>query len=372
MFNPDYSLIQSALQLGGLCNGEILDNIPLSGGFPAVVGSLGGFPSREAPRGDTHRGGWKGVIEYVSTHRNENYKRSLSTLHISPKLSERKGKVTVWMGGSLIQAKRPYDYLRDEERKASKRGPITGYSKKSQGNLRSLIAKTNRNAHWDFITLTYPKEFTREPAEYKRHLDVLSKRLDYHFPGACFIWKLEPQERGAPHFHILAYGALLDHLRAFIPENWYEIVNSGDPKHLFWHLGLLGNKHCVEPVRSREGVMWYASKYMGKTFKTPEDCRELWHKIGRYWGVFNRKNLPLAPEVEMEVTDQETITLIRYMRKYANLKSRDYKSLKICCNAERWFDNLDNLIKKHESEEVPLSPAQIRYQAYLQRQKHNP
>ena len=125
-------------------------------------------------------------------------------------------------------------------------------------------------------------------------------------------------------------------------------------------------------MKSVQGVMAYTGKYFGKVIDTlPDEFSDLWAKIGRYWGVMGRENLPLAPEVEIELTNSETVVLIRYMRKFANLKSRDYKSLKICCNAERWFDKLNDLIKKPESIEVPLSPAQIRYQAYLQRQKHN-
>ena len=67
-------------------------------------------------------------------------------------------------------------------------------------------------------------------------------------------------------------------------------------------------------------------------------------KIGRYWGVFNREKLPFAPEVEIELTDHEAFRLIRYMRRYAKLKSRAYQSLTIICNAEYWFDHIGELI----------------------------
>jgi hypothetical protein len=138
----------------------------------------------------------------------------------------------------------------------------------------------------------------------------------------------------------------LDELRAFVPQNWYEIVNSGDMKHLQWHCGQLGNEHCVQPMKSVQGVMAYTGKYFGKVIDTlPDEFSDLWAKIGRYWGVMGRENLPLAPEVEIELTDKQAFRLIRYMRRFAKLKSRSYKSLTVICNAEYWFDHLNQLIE---------------------------
>ena len=82
------------------------------------------------------------------------------------------------------------------------------------------------------------------------------------------IWKLEPQERGAPHYHCLIWGVDEEDLFDFVAYTWYEIAGNNDRNHLKFHLGLLPNsKPCVSKVRSWRGVWAYASKYLGKTFE---------------------------------------------------------------------------------------------------------
>lgn len=87
----------------------------------------------------------------------------------------------------------------------------------------------------------------------------------------------------APRFHFLVWGiAFLHHQR--LARRWFEIVGSNDPRHL-----AAGTR--VEAVRSRNGVMRYASKlYMGKDFEMPPG----WEHVGRFWGIIGRADLPLS------------------------------------------------------------------------------
>ncbi len=105
-----------------------------------------------------------------------------------------------------------------------------------------------------FVGLTYPAVWPDDPAVWNDHLDSFYKRLCRKYPWAniAVIWRKEPQERGAPHFHLFVFG--LNYLPyQWVGENWAEISN--------------GNaRSCsrVERVRSWRGAMFYASKYLAK------------------------------------------------------------------------------------------------------------
>lgn len=196
-----------------------------------------------------------------------------------------------------------------------------------------LIASVRRDCAPVFVTLTYPERFPGE-RQAKRDLDVFIKRLGRRFPDVAGVWKIEPQQRGAPHFHLLIWNVPLHELRKFVPLAWHEIAGQGDPKHLLWHLGGLGNQFCVQPARKGVKAFWYASKYISK--EVAQDCQH-W---GRWWGVFFRERLPFGQVLNIPVSEEKAIEFIRYMRRYANLPSRDYKSLTIICDPKQWLDRL--------------------------------
>jgi len=211
------------------------------------------------------------------------------------------------------------------------------------------IAKVRRDAELPcFVTLTYPDEFP-EPDVSKQHLDTFFKRFTRRFPKAGAVWKLEPQQRGAPHYHLLVWGVDLGDLMIFTPQAWFEIAGGGDPKHLAWHWGQCGhgNKHCVQKVENFHGVWFYAAKYLGKTFEVAG-----WNKkwTGRYWGLIAPDNVPFGELKELVVTRQEAIITMRYQRRFMKprkVKGKkiyrlkgDRRSLSIFCDATQWAERL--------------------------------
>ena len=161
----------------------------------------------------------------------------------------------------------------------------------------------------------------------------MHRTLPYH--GS--IWKLEPQERGAPHYHILTWGASLGELYPFVPSAWYDIAGGGDPNHLQFHLGLLrDSRPCVEPVRDWRGVWSYASKYLGKTFDVA-GWENQW--TGRYWGVINRDNIPFGEVVHVPVTHAQAVQVQRYQRRFSGVK-KSTRSLTTFCDADQWAEKL--------------------------------
>jgi hypothetical protein len=221
----------------------------------------------------------------------------------------------------------------NQKQERVKRGKVAGFSGKSRNRLMRTLAEVRRDCLPVFVTLTFPNDYpTIERA--KRDLDTFIKRLARNFPDVAGVWKLEPQKRGAPHFHLLIWGADHSELLAFVPVAWCEVVGSDDSNHLAWHKGELGNKPCVQKIESQRGVFWYASKYMSKEVGT------MFSDWGRWWGVFHRNNLPLGELVNVEVTEEKAIQFIRYMRRFARIRSRDYRTLTIICDADFWINRL--------------------------------
>jgi hypothetical protein len=86
---------------------------------------------------------------------------------------------------------------------------------------------------------------------------------------------------------------------------WYNVVGSHNLDHL-----AAGVR--VERVRTWGGVMSYCAKYMAKS-----DCGFLYEvQYGRSWGVFNRKSVPWAKMVELELDGEAGNRLRRIARHY--------------------------------------------------------
>ena len=219
-----------------------------------------------------------------------------------------------------------------------KRGKVKGFSRQSRRRLMMMIAQVRQDAELpEFVTLTYPDTFpTVERA--KRDIKVFFQRLERQFPECGYIWKLEPQQRGAPHFHLLVWGCKEGELFRWVIENWYKIAGDGDINHWKFHAGVLeGTKPCVQKVKSFKGVWSYASKYIGKTFDVAEWGNQ-W--TGRFWGVCNRENIPFGSIESIDATMKQVINIMRYQRRYSGIKPRQYNSLTIFCDADQWIEKL--------------------------------
>jgi len=230
---------------------------------------------------------------------------------------EKKRKAVFYPAGSLIRVSKMPGWEPYESGKQGTRGKIKGYSRKSRLAFLSTVATFDRKAELPkFVTLTYPAEYPECFQDWKKDLDDFAQRLARRHPGAAFLWKLEPQQRGAPHFHLLLWGvALLD--KDWLSHAWYEVVGSHDPKHL-----RAGTR--VEYVRSWNGVMSYAGKnYMGKECEAPRNWPEF---TGRYWGIYGRKNVPRSERVEVEMSYRGLVRVHRLLRRYMASKGIEWKT----------------------------------------------
>lgn len=308
---PDYTLLETALELGGIVTSVAKEPRPDLLPFERAAEArplqgepaLRGVPARAqdaAPLSKPH----------ICPHVEYRAGASLLRVHVG-------GEVGELVGGGL-------------------RGVIKGFSDESRRRLLETIGCVRRDAELPlFVTLTYPESFP-EPKQAKVHLRAFLKRLGRSFPSSGLIWKLEPQERGAPHFHMLTWGCGLADLREFVPLAWFEIAGGGDQKHLRWHRGeFKNNSHCVQEVRSWNGVWAYAAKYLGKTFEVA-GWSEKW--TGRYWGVASRSNVPFGELVEQEINTSTAYELMRYQRRFTGKRSKytRNKSSTVFCDADQW------------------------------------
>jgi len=134
-----------------------------------------------------------------------------------------------------------------------------------------------------FVTLTYPGRYPGNWPIWKRQLDTMAKRLRRKFPAFAAVWKLEPQRRGAPHFHLLVVGVPFL-ATAWLSQAWYDVVGSQDERHL--NAGT-----NVQLARSHRGVVSYAAKYTAKRQELPAEWQD---GVGRWWGVCNRKGIGIV------------------------------------------------------------------------------
>jgi hypothetical protein len=128
---------------------------------------------------------------------------------------------------------------------------------------------------------------------------------------------LEFQQRGAPHFHPFVWGIPeSDRLREiidFISEAWFEVVASGDEKHF-----IAGTR--VEKMRSATAAIRYVSGYASKTDQTLRG-----RKVGRYWGVVGKQNIPWGFAEAIELDPRQAKIVLRTCRRFIMAVNRQQR-----------------------------------------------
>lgn len=121
-------------------------------------------------------------------------------------------------------------------------------------------------AYCSLVTLTYGKDYPTDHIS-KKHLDTFLKRCRRKFPKFKYVWVIEKQKRGAPHFHILT-PYFVD--KDWLNNAWNEIANKWQISNGYNSQTLLPNVIKVNQAGA------YLSKYLSKEG----------HKIGgRGYGI---------------------------------------------------------------------------------------
>ena len=216
-----------------------------------------------------------------------------------------------------------------------KRGEVVNFSVNSRRRLLRMLATLQKDVRPIFVTLTFSDAYQnyQEPGDWKRCLRSFEHRFRRAFPAGSFVWRLEVVDRKSgehvgtpfPHFHLLVFGVSYGKLRSFVPGAWYEVVGTGDEKHL-----KAGTQ--VSRIYSRRGIMRYASKTVANLpGELGKDIQTLAERVGRWWGVVVRDNFMrfVAELKELVLTDRESVHLLRAFRRLSRAFSRDYPSLTV-------------------------------------------
>lgn len=207
------------------------------------------------------------------------------------------------------------------------RGEIKGFSKASRKRMIQQCAKMGKSIPV-FLTLTYGGQWPDDPEVWKKHLASWGKRLVRKDPNLSAIWRLEPQKRGAPHYHLLIYqkdGKKPFVAKEWIAQSWHEVLGE------FSNSAHLKAGTRIESLRSSRGAAFYVAKYCAK-LPEDEDFPAEWERAGRLWGSFNKKALPLAPQHEMvlhsSLEQKATLHVMKEAYKAAFIKSHAVKYVK--------------------------------------------
>ena len=307
---------------------------------------------------------WQGSVINDFELEAERQKYGLSTVHIRRKdyltesqkqqqlagelmnrqhLSKKRGRIEICANGNLVKCQLPG--IKPVGKRGANRGRVQGFSRKSRLNMMRTVSRLDSARKPLFFTLTYPDEFENnlDGHEIKEvHLKKFWKRLIYHSLEVSAIWKLEYKERKSgkhvgklyPHFHLLVWGLYdvdIEIIREFVRNAWWEVCGELSRQHYD-----AGTR--VERLRSYRGTMSYIAKYMGKM-----EGNNL--KVGRWWGIMGRGNLPLAEVIVIDFLRKEDYErVIDFMAYYARLPRGEWKKLEIFIDGREFLQVLDKIV----------------------------
>lgn len=207
-------------------------------------------------------------------------------------------------------------------------GAITYWSAKSRMRMVTTLASLDWTPVVDgdagtrpaMVTLTLPGDWeTVAPtgAAFKRIMERFWSRWDRSRWGRFVgVWKLEFQRRGAPHVHIYCAVPTDPAFRDWLSRTWYEVVGSGDERHLRAGTGIDWGEgiRASDPKRL---AVYFAGRSIGHNIGKDKEYQhrvpDLWaaEGCGRFWGYKRMERC----EVEVEVERHQFVALKRLMRR---------------------------------------------------------
>jgi len=232
-------------------------------------------------------------------------------------ISHREFKINVFAGMVKIAA------AQGKQVGGGKRGVVDGFTRAARKRMIERLSKTRNTQKGAFVTLTYPALYPCDAATWKRHLDTFLKRLKRFAPNCHAIWRIEPQQRGAPHYHLIVFNhpSRLSSFRRWVKLAWYAVVGSGDERHR-----AAGTR--VDAIYNRRHAIAYASKYAakpsegGRNFITSDG--EVIDHVGKHWGVFNAAAADCEAFGCFSLSPLEVVELRRMMARFLKSKGSRY------------------------------------------------
>lgn len=165
------------------------------------------------------------------------------------------------------------------------RGEISSFTQASRRRLKFAAS----NAFPELISqfgMTY-HNLKPDGKTIKRHLNSFLVALRRRFPGVGYLWILEFQRRGIPHFHLYLTLQHSAEIGETLGRIWNRLVESYDHDHLAFHI------HSKNFMPWSMGTGSYLCKYLDK--EAQKAVPEGFTGIGRFWG--HSRGLVPEPEV---------------------------------------------------------------------------
>lgn len=173
-----------------------------------------------------------------------------------------------------VRIRRVNWHMRSRASPSSARGAVDAFSDKSRARLRFTAA----NAAQPFISqfcLTYHAEYG-VGADVKADLNRFLTWFRKHFRCIKYLWVLEFQTRGFPHFHLFLSCAPDRVMGLRMAHAWSRIAGRGSRHHRRFH------------AKKKNFIAWkmdtasYLTKYIDKTAQKHVPDSFGW--VGRFWG----------------------------------------------------------------------------------------
>ena len=187
------------------------------------------------------------------------------------------------------------------EKDPAPRASIYEFSDKSRQHLDHVCSNSGHLIKSQ-ICLTYHNQNPLDGEAVKIHLDKWLKSMRRRYPDIGYLWVLEFQKRGVPHFHIFLT-INPDHVaQKKIAKSWTRITKGGRLQY-GWH------------CRAANWISWKidSSKYLLKNYVVKiaqKDVPAHYQNVGRFWG--NSRNLTpkaslITPELLANLTRKKAV-----------------------------------------------------------------
>lgn len=156
-----------------------------------------------------------------------------------------------------------------------------------------------------FVTLTYPDMWPSDWQSWKADLERFRRVLLDKWPACEGFWKLELQQRGAPHFHLVMtlpkFIVTNRSLYRWVRVQWARIAHKYDQ-----HEGKYATR--VDVMEQQSAIYKYISKYVSKSGARPVDNDGVIlqdadaHRDGtqgRHWGKIGKPSREKYIEIDM-------------------------------------------------------------------------